>query len=52
MKKQGAIILGTSGDGSPGGSGTWFEGAVTIGFPSAATDEAVQANIVAAGYGK
>ena len=52
QKKQGAIILATGGDGSNGGTGTWFEGAITKGDPSDATDDAVQANIVAAGYGK
>jgi len=50
-KLQGAIILGTGGDGSPGGEGTFFEGAMTMGLPSAAIDDAIQANIVAAGYG-
>ena len=29
-----AVILGTGGDGSNGGTGTFFEGAVTIGNPS------------------
>jgi hypothetical protein len=48
---QGAIILGTGGDGSNGGTGTFFEGAMTIGTPPDATDDAIQANIVAAGYG-
>ena len=48
---QGAIILGTGGDGSNGGTGTFFEGAMTMGNPSDATDDLVQANIVAAGYG-
>ena len=52
MKKQGAIVLGTGGDGSNYGQGTFFEGAITSGNPSDATDDAVQANIVAAGYGK
>jgi len=52
MKKQGAIVLGTSGDGSDFGKGTFWEGAITIGNPSDATDDLVQANIVAAGYGK
>jgi len=52
MKKQGAVILGTGGDGSQGATGTWFEGAITFGAPPDATDDAVQANIVAAGYGK
>jgi len=50
-KLQGAIILGTGGDGSNGGTGTFFEGAMTSGNPSDATDAAIQANIVAAGYG-
>jgi hypothetical protein len=51
MKKEGALELGTGGDGSAGGIGTFFEGAVTAGNPSDAADDAVQANIVAAGYG-
>jgi hypothetical protein len=49
---QGAIILGTGGDGSSGGQGTFFEGAMTAGNPSDAIDDMVQANIVAAGYGQ
>jgi hypothetical protein len=52
QKKQGAIILGTGGDGSNTGTGIWFEGAMTMGAPPDATDDAVQANIVNAGYGK
>jgi hypothetical protein len=52
MKKQGAIILGTGGDGSNNAKGTFYEGAITIGNPPDTTDDAVQANIVAAGYGK
>ena len=51
MKKQGAIILGTGGDGSNTAKGTFFEGAMTVGYPPDAIDDAVQANIVAAGYG-
>nr|WP_034262411.1 arabinofuranosidase catalytic domain-containing protein [Actinospica robiniae] len=51
MHKQGAIILGTGGDNSDGAQGTFYEGVMTSGYPSAATDAAVQANIVAAGYG-
>ena len=50
MKKQGAIILGTGGDNSDGAVGTWYEGVMTSGEPSASTESAVQANIVAAGY--
>jgi hypothetical protein len=50
-KLQGAIILGTGGDGSNGGTGTFYEGAMTAGNPPDSVDDAVQANIVAAGYG-
>jgi non-reducing end alpha-L-arabinofuranosidase len=52
MKKLGAIILGTGGDGSNGGTGTFFEGAITTGVPTDEVDELIQANIVAAGYGR
>jgi hypothetical protein len=48
---QGALILGTGGDGSSGGTGTFYEGAMTIGNPADSVDDAIQANIVAAGYG-
>jgi hypothetical protein len=48
---QGSIILGTGGDGSNNGVGTFFEGAITSGNPPDATDDLVQANVVAAGYG-
>lgn len=50
-KLKGAIILGTGGDGSNGGTGTFYEGAMTAGNPPDSVDDAVQANIVAAGYG-
>jgi hypothetical protein len=50
MHKQGAIILGTGGDNSDGSDGTFYEGVMTSGYPSAATENAVQASIVAAGY--
>jgi len=50
MQKEGGIVLGTGGDNSNAGVGTWFEGVMTSGYPSSATDAAVQANIVAAGY--
>jgi len=51
-KLQGAIILGTGGDGSNTGTGTFFEGAITSGNPSDSVDDAIQANIIAAGYGR
>src|SRR5215467_11278716 len=47
---EGAIILGIGGDNSNGSAGTFYEGVMTSGFPSDATENAVQANIVAAGY--
>merc|ERR1712146_189598 len=52
MKKQGAIILGTGGDNSCSAVGTFYEGAMTASYTTDATDDALQANIVAAGYGK
>ncbi|MFD8705978.1 alpha-L-arabinofuranosidase B [Kitasatospora sp. NPDC059648] len=50
MKKQDAIILGTGGDNSNASAGTFYEGVMTQGYPSDATENAVQANITAAGY--
>jgi hypothetical protein len=32
--------------------GTFYEGAIVAGYPSDATEDAIQANIVGAGYGK
>jgi len=52
MKKIGAIILGTGGDGSNYGKGIFFEGCITSGNPPDSVDDAIQANVVAAGYGK
>jgi hypothetical protein len=51
MHKEGAIILGIGGDNSNGAQGDFYEGAMTSGYPPNATEDAVQANIVAAGYG-
>ncbi|WP_405624494.1 alpha-L-arabinofuranosidase B [Streptomyces sp. NBC_01396] len=54
MHKQGAIILGSGGDccqtNRNASAGTFYEGAMVKGYPSDATDAAVQANITAAGY--
>jgi hypothetical protein len=50
MKKQGAIILGIGGDNSVGAAGTFYEGVMTSGYPSDATENAVQANITSAAY--
>ncbi len=53
MRKQGAILLGNGGDNSNSSQGTFYEGAMTAAgtFPADATDQLVQANVVAAGYG-
>jgi hypothetical protein len=48
---EGGIILGIGGDNSNGSAGTFYEGVMTSGMPSDATENAVQANIVAASYG-
>jgi len=50
MHKEGAIILGIGGDNSKGSAGTFYEGVMTSGYPSDATENSVQANITAAGY--
>ncbi|MGI5240178.1 arabinofuranosidase catalytic domain-containing protein [Dactylosporangium sp. CA-139066] len=50
MHKKGAILLGTGGDNGNGSSGTFYEGVMTSGYPSEATTDAVQANVVAAKY--
>jgi hypothetical protein len=51
MHKEGGIILGTGGDDSSWSAGTFYEGAMVKGLPSDATENSVQQNIVAAGYG-
>lgn len=50
MHKEGAIILGIGGDNSVGAQGTFYEGVMTSGYPTDATENSVQANIVAAKY--
>jgi hypothetical protein len=52
MRKQGAILLGNGGDNSNGSQGTFYEGAMTAPntFPSAETNQKIQANVVAARY--
>ena len=50
-KLEGAVLLGVGGDNSHTGVGTFFEGAMIIGCPTDAVENAVQANVVAAGYG-
>lgn len=52
MRKQGAILLGNGGDNSNGSAGIFYEAAMTAPgtFPTVETNQAVQANIVAAKY--
>jgi Alpha-L-arabinofuranosidase B, catalytic/Domain of Unknown Function (DUF1080) len=50
MQQEGAIILGIGGDNSDTTIGSFFEGVMTSGVPSSASMNAVQANIVSAGY--
>ena len=56
MKKQGAIVLGSGGDccatNTNQSDGTFYEGCIVSGYPSDAIEDAVQANIVSAGYGQ
>jgi hypothetical protein len=51
MNRQGGIVLGIGGDNSSQAHGNFYEGVMTTGYASTATDDAVQTNIVAAGYG-
>jgi non-reducing end alpha-L-arabinofuranosidase len=50
MRKQGAIVLATGGDNSNGAEGNFYEGFMASGYASSATDEKIQANIIAVGY--
>jgi non-reducing end alpha-L-arabinofuranosidase len=50
MRQEGAIILGIGGDNSNWATGYFFEGVMTRGMPDPQTMQAVQRNIVAAGY--
>ena len=52
MRKQGAILMGNGGDNSVGSQGTVYEAAMTAAgtFPTDATDQQIQANVVATRY--
>ena len=50
MRQEGAIILGIGGDNSNWAKGYFFEGVMTREMPNTQAMEAVQSNIVAAGY--
>ncbi len=50
MHRKGAVQMGNGGDNGNGSAGTFYEGVMTGGYPSDATTDAVQTNIVAARY--
>ena len=50
MRQEGGVVLGTGGDNSDEGTQSFFEGVMTAGYSSDATDTAVQADIVSVGY--
>ncbi|KID89979.1 Alpha-N-arabinofuranosidase Precursor, partial [Metarhizium majus ARSEF 297] len=50
MHKEGAILLGIGGDNSNRAQGTFYEGAMTSGYPSDEAEAEVQADIVRAKY--
>jgi len=51
MHLEGAIILGIGGDNSNTAIGSFFEGAMTQGYPTDAAENSVQANVVGVNYG-
>lgn len=50
MSKKGAVLLGNGGDNGNGSAGTFYEGVMTLGYPSQECIRAVQANIASARY--
>ena len=50
MHKKGGMLLGNGGDNGNGSAGTFYEGVMTVGYPSDETIDAVQANIASAHY--
>jgi len=50
MSKKGALLLGNGGDNGNGSAGTFYEGVMTVGYPSQECIRKVQANIAAARY--
>lgn len=50
MSKKGGLLLANGGDNGNGSAGTFYEGAITAGYPSFEAVKAVQANIAAAKY--
>lgn len=52
LNNQGGIVLGVGPDNSNNSWGTFYEGAVVSGYPTAATELSVLQNLQAAGYGQ
>ena len=52
MQKQGSIVLGIAGDNSDADGGCFYEGVMANGAATKQVLDALQANIVAAGYGQ
>jgi len=52
MQKQGSVILGIASDNSDADGGRFFEGVIANGAATKETVDALQAAIVAAGYGR
>ena len=50
MHKKGGMLLGNGGDNGNGSAGTFYEGVMTVGYPTDETIDAVQKNIAAARY--
>ena len=50
MSQEGSVILGIGGDNSNNSVGNFFEGVMTGGYPTDASETDVQANIVNVGY--
>ena len=50
MHKKGGMLLGNGGDNGNGSAGTFYEGVMTVGYPSDETIAAVQKDIAAAQY--
>ena len=50
MSRKGGLLLANGGDNGNGSAGTFYEGAMTVGYPSEEAVKAVQANIAAARY--
>jgi hypothetical protein len=52
MENKGGIVLGVGGDNSNNSWGTFYEGAIVVGYPTDATENAVFSNIKAVGYSR